>query len=166
MSLAGEIAVSLENNSVLPKSAQSSQTVETSHSFFNVSYTWYKSLFMPQVGALNWHLKTLIVPKKVLRHVLLQHCAVSISAMAPLMMKKTLLLYLHSTARDNCKFLFKKWGIFTACQIFYTRKTCSCLFLRYFCKLFWDNITIIWDENIVNFFDLKKDLFWTNKKFV
>jgi hypothetical protein len=58
--------------------------------------------FMPRVGALNWHLKTLIVPKKVLRHVLLQHCAVSISAMAPLMMKKTLLLYLHFTARDNC----------------------------------------------------------------
>ena len=27
-----------------------------------------------------------------------------------LMMKKTLLLYLHSTARDNCKFLLKKWG--------------------------------------------------------
>ena len=33
--------------SVLPKSAQSAQsaqTVENSHSFFNVSYTWYKSL--------------------------------------------------------------------------------------------------------------------------
>jgi hypothetical protein len=29
---------------VLPKSAQSAQTVENSHSFFNVSYTWYKSL--------------------------------------------------------------------------------------------------------------------------
>ena len=109
-----------------------------SHRFFNVSYTWYKSLFMPQVGALNWHLKTLIVPKKVLRHVLLQHCAVSISAMAPLMMKKTLLLYLHSTARDNCKFLFEKWGIFIACQMIYTRKTCSCLFVRYFRTLCWD----------------------------
>ena len=119
----------------------------------NQAVTLYSSLFMPQVGALNWHLKTLIVPKKVLRHVLLQHCAVSISAMAPLMMKKTLLLYLHSTARDNCKFLFEKWGIFIACQIIYTRKTCSCLFVRYFRTLCWDCITIIWDENIFNFFN-------------
>ena len=34
--------------SVLPKSAQSAhsaQTVENSHSFFNVFYTWYKSLY-------------------------------------------------------------------------------------------------------------------------
>ena len=36
--------------SVLPKSAlsaQSAQMVENSHSFFNVSYTWYKSLGAP-----------------------------------------------------------------------------------------------------------------------
>ena len=44
----GKIDVSLENNSWLPNSAQparSAQTVENSHSFFNVSYTWYKSLY-------------------------------------------------------------------------------------------------------------------------
>ena len=40
----GEIDGSLENNFWLPKSAQSAQTVENSHRFFNVSYTWYKSL--------------------------------------------------------------------------------------------------------------------------
>jgi hypothetical protein len=43
----GKIDVSLENNSWLPNSAQparSAQTVENSHSFFNVSYTWYKFL--------------------------------------------------------------------------------------------------------------------------
>ena len=32
--------------------------------------------------------------------------------------------------------------------------------------LFWDDITIIWDENIVYFFNWEKKLFWTNKKFV
>ena len=37
--------------SVLPKSAQSAQTVENSHSFFNVSYTWYKSLVLPYIGS-------------------------------------------------------------------------------------------------------------------
>ena len=31
---------------VLPKSARSAQTVENPHSFFNVSYTWYKSMFL------------------------------------------------------------------------------------------------------------------------
>ena len=43
----GKIDVSLEYNSWLPNSAQlvqSAQTVENSYSFFNVSYTWYKSL--------------------------------------------------------------------------------------------------------------------------
>ena len=42
--------------SVLPKSAQtaqSAQTVENSHSFFNVSYTWYKSLFETNMTKLN-----------------------------------------------------------------------------------------------------------------
>ena len=43
----GKIDVSMENIFWLPKSAQSArsaQTEENSHSFFNVSYTWYKSL--------------------------------------------------------------------------------------------------------------------------
>ena len=34
--------------SVLPKTARSAQTVENSHSFFNVSYTWYKNVCFPQ----------------------------------------------------------------------------------------------------------------------
>ena len=42
--LRGEIVVSLENNFWLPKPAWSTQIVETSRSFSNVSYTWYKSL--------------------------------------------------------------------------------------------------------------------------
>ena len=32
---------------------------------------------------------------------------------------------------------------------FSTLKTCSCPFVRYFRTLFWDDITKIWDENIV-----------------
>ena len=40
----GKIDVSLENDFWLPKPARSAQTVKNSHSFFNVSYTWYKSL--------------------------------------------------------------------------------------------------------------------------
>ena len=40
----GKIDISLEYNFWLPKSARSAQTDENSHSFFNVSYTWYKSL--------------------------------------------------------------------------------------------------------------------------
>ena len=47
-----------------------------------------------------------------------------------------------------------------------TVKTCSCPFVRYFRTLFWDDITIIWDENIVYFFNWEKTLFWTNTKFV
>jgi hypothetical protein len=35
----------------------------------------------------------------------------------------------------------------------------------YFFTSFWDDITIIWDENIVYFLTEKKNLFWTNKKF-
>ena len=31
-------------------------------------------------------------------------------------------------------------------------KTCSCPFVRYFRTVFWDDITLIWDENIVYFF--------------
>ena len=31
-------------------------------------------------------------------------------------------------------------------------KTCSCPFVKYFRTLFWDDVTIIWDENIVFFF--------------
>ena len=45
-------------------------------------------------------------------------------------------------------------------------KTCSCPLVRYFWTLFWDDITIIWDENIVYFYNREKKLFWTNKKFV
>ena len=33
-----------------------------------------------------------------------------------------------------------------------TLQACSCPFIRYFCPVFWDDITIIWDENIVYFF--------------
>ena len=35
-------------------------------------------------------------------------------------------------------------------------KTCSCPFVRYFRTLLWDDITLIWDENIVYFFDWEK----------
>ena len=49
----GEIVVSFENNFWLPKSAQSTQTVEKSHSFFNVSYTWYKSLVSTKEDSLG-----------------------------------------------------------------------------------------------------------------
>ena len=45
-------------------------------------------------------------------------------------------------------------------------KTCSCPFVRYFRTLFWDDIIIIWDENIVYFFNWEKNMFGTNKKFV
>ena len=47
--LHGKIVVSLVNNFWLPKSArfaQSARRDENSHSFFNISYTWYKSLYM------------------------------------------------------------------------------------------------------------------------
>ena len=44
--LRGKIVVSLENYFWLPKSARSAQTVENSHRFFTVSYTWYKSLHL------------------------------------------------------------------------------------------------------------------------
>ena len=41
---------------------------------------------------------------------------------------------------------------------------------RYFGTLFWDEITKFWDENLLLFTDLieklRKNLFWTNKKFV
>ena len=51
--------------SVLPKSALSAwsaQIVENSHSFFNVSYTWYKSLYwilLFDYGLPSYHLKAL-----------------------------------------------------------------------------------------------------------
>ena len=38
--------------------------------------------------------------------------------------------------------------------------------LSYFRTLFWDDIRIIWDENIVFYFNWEKNLCWTNKKFV
>ena len=37
-----------------------------------------------------------------------------------------------------------------------TLKTCSYPFVRYFRTLSWDDITIIWDENIVYFFNSEK----------
>ena len=39
-------------------------------------------------------------------------------------------------------------------------------YVGYFCELFWNNITMIWDENLVYFLTEKKKLYWTNKKFV
>ena len=35
-----------------------------------------------------------------------------------------------------------------------------------FCTLFLDDIKIIWDENIVYFFNWERKLFWTNRTFV
>ena len=35
-----------------------------------------------------------------------------------------------------------------------------------YCTLFWDDIKIIWDDNIVYFFNWEKKMVWTNKKFV
>ena len=49
-------------------------------------------------------------------------------------------------------------------------ETCSCRPVRYFGTLFWDDITKFWDENLLLFTfltgKLRKNLFWTNKKFV
>ena len=49
-------------------------------------------------------------------------------------------------------------------------KTCSCCLLRYFGTLFWDDFTKVWDENLSLFTfligKLRKNLFWTIKKFV
>ena len=45
---------------VLPKSAQSAQTVENLHSFFNVSYTWYKSLLSPYLSLIKSGLNILM----------------------------------------------------------------------------------------------------------
>ena len=41
----------MQKFSVLPKRAWSAQTVENSHSFFYVSYTWYKALYYYSVSA-------------------------------------------------------------------------------------------------------------------
>ena len=41
---------------VLPKSARSAQTGENSHIFFNVSYTWYKSLNDIRLECESWNL--------------------------------------------------------------------------------------------------------------
>ena len=50
------------------------------------------------------------------------------------------------------------------------KKTFSCRPVRYFGTLFWDDITKFWDENLLLFTfltgKLRKNLFWTNKKFV
>ena len=48
-------------------------------------------------------------------------------------------------------------------------ETCSCRPVCYFEKLFWDDITKFWDENLLFTFltgKLRKNLFWTNKNFV
>jgi len=46
----------------------------------------------------------------------------------------------------------------------------SCRPVRYFGTLFWDDITKFWDENLLLFTflfgKLRKNLFWTIKKFV
>ena len=56
------------------------------------------------------------------------------------------------TLESNCK--FETCKLKTGEHIFsQSLKTCSCPFVRYFRTLFWDDITIIWDENIVYFFN-------------
>ena len=49
-------------------------------------------------------------------------------------------------------------------------KTCSCRPVHYFGMLFWDDLTIFWDENLLFFTflggKLRKNLFWINRKFV
>ena len=35
-------------------------------------------------------------------------------------------------------------------EIIWTKKTCLCPFVRCFGTLFWDDVTIFWDENYVN----------------
>ena len=65
----------------------------------------------------------------------------------------TKLLWLRKTQKD--------YSVLHICLL----KTCSCTTVRYFRFLFWNDITIIWDENIVYFLHEKKKLFWTNKKF-
>ena len=51
-----------------------------------------------------------------------------------------------------------------------SQQTCSCRTVCYFVTLFWDDITKFWDENLLLFTfstgKLRKNLFWTNKKFV
>ena len=56
----------------------------------------------------------------------------------------------------------------TISQSFWCRhKACSCPLLWYFGTLFFDDITIFWDENLLWFWTEKKEnLFWTNTKFV
>ena len=44
-------------------------------------------------------------------------------------------------------------------------KTCSCPLVRYFRMLLWDDIKIIWNENMIYFFNWEKNIFWTNKIF-
>ena len=51
-------------------------------------------------------------------------------------------------------------------QHLFVVETCSCPFVWYFCTLFWDDIMMIWNENIVYLFNWEKNLFWTNKLFV
>ena len=46
----GCLIAKLQKFSVLPKTARSTQTVENSHSFFDVSYTCYKSLIDGGLG--------------------------------------------------------------------------------------------------------------------
>ena len=39
-----------------------------------------------------------------------------------------------------------------------SKETCSCPFVWYFHTLYWDDITIIWDEKIVYFFNQEKKM--------
>ena len=54
--------------------------------------------------------------------------------------------------------IFKMTIIWQNLTVFLWLKTSSCPFVRHFCKLFWDYIMIIWDENIVYFFNWEKKI--------
>ena len=53
------------------------------------------------------------------------------------------------------KILFTKWHGFTTIQLpkrnIFFEKTCSFRLVQYFGTLFWDDITIFWDENLLLF---------------
>ena len=54
----------------------------------------------------------------------------------------------------SCNFLFEL-------KVFWSLgwcKTCSYPFVQYFCTLFWDDITTIWEDNNVYFFTEKKNV--------
>ena len=66
--------------------------------------------------------------------------------------KPDTLMYCKTSKGDN------GWGStnqirFSWVEILQETNYCSCPFVSYFRTLFWDDVTIIGDENIVNFFD-------------